>query len=148
MQCPGEDTCALRNRLHTEMVLCSYQPNTSELTCTPEMVSGSWTSFSSTFISGGIALFSGHDALHGCAHCRALVWTRRLSSCVSILSHAWAEPPPMTWMGLLLGATRRCTTITKGNSTQKTSTEPAWCKTPQHDLFLQSPSCCAAPPPS
>lgn len=42
--------------------------------------------------------------------------------------------------------TRRCTTVTKGNSTQKASTEPAWCKTSQHDLFLQSPFCCTAPP--
>lgn len=39
------------------------------------------------------------------------------------------------WLASTCNYTRRCTTITNGNSAQETSTEPAWGKTSQHDLF-------------
>lgn len=114
-----------------ETVLYSHQPNASELTCTPQMVSGS-----STFMPHGIAVC--HTAGQGCAHTRALLWIRSGFCPTLWQSHLRVQGQACFQLQLH----QKMHWITNGNSAP-------WDKTSQHILFpCANPSCCTAPAPS
>lgn len=136
VQCQGEDTCAPSNHLHTWDSAVLWPAKRIWINLHPS--NGLWVL--DQLIQHFYVLW----------HCGMSRCTPRLrphqsfSSDQERVSVPRVRPVPcfgratsehMDRLASRCNYTRRCTTITNGNSAQETSAEPAWGKTSQRDLF-------------